>query len=350
MKQEFFGKMSTGEDLSLITLENKKGMSAVLTDMGACLVRLNVPDKDGITRDVVLGFPDAEGYEKNACCYGATIGRSGNRIGNAEFTLNGKKYTLVKNNGEANLHSNPDGFYYRKWNFETEEGDDAESVTFFLYSPDGDQGYPGNMDVEVTYTLTNENELFIQYYGLSDEDTIMNMTNHSYFNLNGHDSGDILNHRVRIDADYITLTDPGLVPTGELLDVTGTPFDFREEKTIGQDIDEDFEELTYGHGYDHNFVVNGGKRVEDAQFIASCTGDKSGITMEVYTDLPGVQVFTANTSDYENGKDGMHYRPRAAICFETQYAPNAINIPSFEQPVLKKDKEDISLTVYRFTT
>ncbi|MBR6405982.1 MAG: galactose mutarotase [Lachnospiraceae bacterium] len=344
-----FGVTEKGEETSLITLKNSKGMIAELTDMGASLVSLIVPDRDGKPVDVVLGYPTSEAYEHNANCFGATIGRNGNRIANGHFVINGKEYQMVRHplNGH-NLHSQPDTFYTRKWGFTTEDGPDAECVTFTLYSPDGDQGFPGNMDIEVTYTLTEDNELMIDYYGFCDQDTVMNMTNHSYFNLNGEGSGDILGHEVQLYSDYITETDSGLIPTGNLTDVTGTPFDFREAKTIGQDIDQDDEALHNGLGYDHNFVVNGGKRQEDAQLIGRVKGDQSGIVMEIYTDLPGVQMYTSNGMEQPNGKNGHAYHNHAGVCFETQFAPNAVNIPAFESPVIKANKEVTTLTVYRF--
>ena len=346
-----FGVTEKGEETSLITLKNDHGMIAELTDVGASLVSLIVPDKDGNPVDVVLGYPESTDYEHNANCYGSTIGRNGNRIDGGHFSINGKEYQLPKNpfNGH-NLHSQPDVFYTRKWGFSTEVGPDAECVTFTLFSPDGDQGFPGNMDVEVTYTLTQDNELMIDYYGFSDADTVMNMTNHSYFNLNGEGSGDILGHKVTLYADYITETDSDLIPHGELIDVTGTPFDFREEKTIGQDINADNEALHYGKGYDHNFVVNDGKRAEDAQLVGKCVGDKSGIVMEIYTDLPGVQMYTSNGMEQPNGKGGKAYHTNGAVCFETQFAPNAVNIPEFESPVIKANREVTTLTVYRFYT
>ena len=349
MEIKKYGVDKNGEETSLITLKNGKGMIAELTDMGAALVSLIVPDKNGNPTDVVLGYPNSESYEHNANCYGATIGRNGNRIGNATFVLNGVRYDLPHPPfSKHNLHSQPDVFYTRKWNFETEKGDDAESVTFFINSPEGDQGFPGSMDVEVTYSLTEDNELMIDYYGLCDKDSIFNMTNHSYFNLNGAGSGDVLNHKVTLYADAFTATDADLIPTGELTDVTGTPMDFREGKTIGQDIKADYEPLKFGKGYDHNFVVNGGEVQEDAELIGKCVGDKSGIFMEIYTDLPGVQMYTANGMEQPNGKNGLQYHTNGAVCFETQYFPDAMNHENFAHPVIKAGEEKVSLTVYRF--
>ena len=330
-----FGVTESGEETSLIILKNKNGMIAELTDMGASLVSLIVPDKNGNPVDVVLGYPNSTDYEHNANCYGATIGRNGNRIANGHFVINGKEYQMVKDpqNGH-NLHSQPDTFYTRKWGFSSEDGPDAQCVTFTLYSPDGDQGFPGNMDVEVTYTLTEDNELMIDYYGLSDQDTIFNMTNHSYFNLNGRDYPTILKDRVWIDADSFNETDDRLVPTGVLTPVEGTPMDFRKEKEIGQDIDADYEPIRQGHGYDHNFIVNDGKVQDEADLVAYCIGADSGIKMEVYTDLPGVQMYTGR---------------RDAVCFETQYCPDAVHHPNFASPIIKAGEEKRSLTVYRFS-
>ena len=349
MLTEKFGVTEKGEETKIFTLKNKNGMEARVSDMGAVLVSLIVPDRAGNPVDVVLGYDTSEDYEHNRACLGATIGRSGNRIDGPSFELNGKTYVLPSTGPGVNLHSGPDTYFTRKWNYTTEEGPDAESVTFFMMSPDGDQGYPGNMDIEVTYTLTDENELLIDYYGCSDQDTIMNMTNHSYFNLNGQGNGDVLNHKVKLYADYFTATDARLVPTGELVDVTGTPMDFREEKTIGRDIHADYEPLRFGRGYDHNFAVNDGKVQEDAELIAVCTGDLSGIRMEVYTDLPGVQMYTANTT-HDHGKGGAQYGIHSGVCFETQFFPDAVHHPAFASPVIRKGEENRSLTVYRFMT
>ena len=350
MEKKAFGILENGEKITLYVLKNHNGMEAAVTDLGAVLVTLKVPDKDGKLTNVVLGYDSFDLYAKNPSYFGATIGRSGNRIDRGEFEINGKTYQLAVGPDNVNLHSAPNGYLTRKWNVETEIGDDAESITFYMTSPDGDQGYPGNLDIEVTYTLTEDNELMIQYYGLSDQDTIFNMTNHSYFNLNGDASGDVLGHIVTIHSDAITKTDERLIPTGELMDVSGTPFDFREPKTIGQDIGADDEALRFGHGYDHNFVVNSGEVQEDAELIAVCEGEKSGIIMEVYTDLPGVQMYTSNGMNFPHGTDGAHYGNHQAVCFETQYAPDAIHHPNFASPVLRANEERMSLTVYRFFT
>ncbi len=350
MEQLRFGSMKDGTNVCLFTMKNKNGMEAVVTDLGAGLVALRVPDKSGKLIDVVTGYRTVEEYEKNPVNFGACIGRNGNRIDGPAFTLNGETYKLPETQPTVNLHSGPNGYCHRKWDYETEVVEDSETVIFYLFSEDGDQGFPGNLDVEVSYTLTDDNELMIEYYGLSDRDTVFNMTNHTYFNLNGHDSGTVLNHKLTLLSDAYCPTDARQITTGEKKDVTGTPFDFREEKTIGRDIFADDEDLMIGQGYDHNYIINGGHVKEDAEYFGTLTGDISGISMEMYTDLPDVQFYAANKTDYANGKDGAYYGKHCAACFETQYAPNAVNLPEFVSPVIKANEERTSLTVYRFIT
>lgn len=337
-----FGSLKNGQKVRLFTMENENGMSASVTEYGANLVNLNVPDKRGELKDVVLGYDDVTGYEKGTASFGATVGRNANRIGGAAFTISGITYELEKNDNGNNLHSGPDVYNKRMW--ETEVQEDGK-ITFMLYSPDGDQGYPGSLDMRVTYELTEENELQITYDAVPDQDTVINMTNHSYFNLNGHDSGDVLAHKVVLDADYFTRADAESIPTGELVDVTGTPMDFRKARLIGEAIDADYEAIRFGGGYDHNWVLkNNGKFGK----VAQAEGDKSGIVMEVKTDLPGVQMYTANFLDGEPGKDGALYAKRSAVCFETQYFPDAVNKEEFESPVCKKGERYHTVTTYKF--
>lgn len=336
-----FGKTSDGRETWLYTLTNKNGMSASVTDYGAALVNLFVPDKDGRMQDVVLGYENGAGYEAGEASFGATVGRNANRIAKASFRLMGVTCILEKNDHENNLHSGRD--YYNKRIWEAEEKDDA--VTFVLHSPDGDQGFPGTLAIRVTYRLTEDNALVIRYYGVPDKDTLINMTNHSYFNLNGHDSGDILNHELCIDADYYTRTDENSIPTGEFTEVSATPMDFRTPTHIGASINGSYEAIRLGHGYDHNFVLkNDGKFVK----VAKAAGDDSGIFMEIWTDLPGLQVYTANYLNQEPGKMGAVYGARAAVCFETQYFPDAIHHDNFKSPVCKAGKAYETATQYRF--
>lgn len=340
-----FGVTEAGDKPYLYVLKNDKGTVATVTDYGASLVNVLVADKNGEMKDVVLGFDDVTGYEKNGGNLGATVGRNANRIGGAAFELNGKRYELDKNdNGHNNLHSGFDYYNKRMWEV-TENGDDH--VTFMLHSPDGDQGYPGTIDMYVTYSLDEDNTLTIHYEAVPDQDTVINMTNHSYFNLNGHDSGDVLEHVVTLEADAFTPADAESIPTGEIRPVDGTPMDFRGGQKIGARIDEDYEPLNFGGGYDHNWVLkNEGRFVK----VAEVSSEKSGIRMEVLTDLPGVQMYTANFLDGVAGKDGAVYGKRNAVCLETQYYPDAIHHDNFPGPVCKAGEKYDTRTAYRFLT
>lgn len=336
-----FGITSRG-NTSLYTITNKNNMSVSVTDFGATLVRVLVPDRNGSPTDVVLGYDEAKGYEDGTVFFGASVGRSANRIGGASFEINGVTYKLEQNDHSNNLHSGLDFYNKRIWQV-AEKGED--SVAFVLHSPDGDQGYPGSLDMMVRYTLTDDNALKIDYDAVPDKDTIINMTNHSYFNLDGHGSGDVLEQEVQIYADYFTKADQESIPTGELTDVTGTPMDFRVKKAIGRDIEEPYEALIFGKGYDHNWVLNHHEKFAKA---AEMTGKKSGITMEVYTDLPGMQFYTANFVENERGKDGAVYGMRHAACFETQYFPDAIHKEKFPGPVCSAGENYKTCTVYKF--
>lgn len=341
MKKDF-GTIKSGEKANLYVLKNGKGMEAAVSDFGATWVSALVPDKDGVKRDMLLGYDDAAGYEAGGEAIGAIVGRIANRIAGAEFTLNGKTYKLFKSQGENNLHSAPDFYHKRLW--KTVEEDDSH-VVFELDSPDGDQGYPGALKIRVTYSLDEENELRIAYRAEASDDTIFNMTNHAYFNLNGHDSGDILAHQVWVDADTFTRADEYSIPTGEIVPVEGTPMDFREKKPVGRDIDEDYEALNFGNGYDHNWIING----EGFRKAAEVTADQSGITMEVFTDRPGVQIYAGNFLNNEKGKKGAVYQKRTGICFETQNFPDAINHENFPSPVIRGGDVLETVTAYKFT-
>ncbi|MBB2183879.1 galactose mutarotase [Lachnospiraceae bacterium MD1] len=347
--QKSFGKTSKGEEATLFTITNSNGMKVSLTNYGANVVSIIVPDKNGNFTDVALGFENIAGYEENGPGFGSFIGRHANRIGGAKFELNGKVYELDKNDGENNLHSGFLGYNKVMYDAEYYEDGDIISVEFSRLSPHMEQGFPGNLDVSVTYSLTEDNELVIEYHAVSDKDTIVNFTNHSYFNLSGHDSGSILDHKVWIKANQFTPTDDGLIPTGELRDVSGTPMDFRTIKRIGQDIDADYEPLKLAGGYDHNYVLDiSGAEVEK---VAELIDDRSGRVMEVFTDLPGMQFYSGNfMQPVNNSKDGAVYQKRYGVCFETQYFPNSCNIPSFPSCVLKAGKEFDSVTIYKFLT
>lgn len=342
MKKENFGQTKAGVQASLYTMENKNGMELKVTDYGATLVSLMVADKNCQKKDLVLGYDDVSGYESGTSFFGATVGRNANRIAGASFELGGKTFHLDANEKGNNLHSGLDFYNKRLWEVKQS---DAQSITFALFSPDGDQGYPGDVRIEVTYTLTDSNEVKISYRAIPGEDTILNLTNHSYFNLNGAGEETILNHVVRLDANAFTETDDELIPTGKVIEVTGTPMDFRQEKAIGEDIGADYEPLKLAGGYDHNWVLANQGKFEK---VAEAYSPKSGILMEVLTDLPGIQMYTGNGIESENGKEGKHYGKHAAVCFETQYFPDAVHHENFEAPVCKARETYQTTTVYKF--
>lgn len=341
-----FGKTAGGKAVKMITLANKNGMKVSCINYGANVVSIEVPDGAGNLSDVVLGFDNLPQYEINAPFFGAFIGRHANRIGGASFTLNGKTYELEKNDGENNLHGGTPGYHKVMYDYKTAEGEGYCSVSFTRVSADMEQGYPGCLDFSVTYKLTDDNEFFLIYDAESDKDTIVNFTNHSYFNLNGHNAGEVSGHMVKINSTKYTVTAPDLIPTGEIAGTAGTPLDFSEEKRIGKDIEADFDALRYGGGYDLNYVID--KPVGEFGLAAIAKGE-SGIMMEVYTDLPGVQFYTGNNIGKGlKGKDGAEYGPRSGFCFETQFFPNSCNIPSFPPCVLEAGKKFRSETMYKF--
>ena len=349
-----FGNMKDGREVSLYTIENANGMKAALTDIGATLVSLLVKDRRGIERDMVLGHVDATGYEDGHGSIGGTVGRFANRIGGGRFTLNGRTYELTRNNGPNTLHGGCDPFTKRLWNAADVS---KSSVTFTLKSPDGDQGFPGNMEISVAYSLDDEDTLHIDYAAKSDLDTPLNLTNHSYFNLAGtvaidpedlnHPVGEtpgVLDQIAWINAVSFTPNDDNSLPTGEIRQVAGTPFDFRIPKALGVDIAADYNQLAYGSGYDHNFVIDG----EGYREAAALFCEKTGIRMTVMTDLPGMQLYTANHLKDEPGKYGDVYMPRCAVCFETQFFPDAVNREDFPGGVLRAGEVYRSRTSYKF--
>ncbi len=340
------GKLPGGQPVSRYTLTNGNGVSASFTDLGAIWLTMNVPDKEGHLADVVLGADRVEVLLENPGHMGEPVGRNANRIGGAAFVLNGKTYALAKNNGENNLHSGPDYYRTRLWEAQVEETGLGTRISFGLESPDGDQGFPGHARVTVSYTLTEDDSLQIDYHMVCDEDTVANMTNHAYFNLAGHASGDAMGQLVWIDGDHFTPTDAGSIPTGELQPVEGTPMDFRTRKPLAQEIDADFEQLKLAGGYDHNWALN--HPSGEVALSAKAWDPESGRTMEVYTDLPGVQLYTANGMNTADGKGGAFYGPRSGYCFETQYFPDAVNKPQFASPVLKAGEEYRTVTIYKF--
>ncbi len=341
-----FGKSREGEELSLFEIKNAKGTRVCVTDLGATIVSVFFADKDGDEKDIILGYDSPEGYYKGTCFFGACIGRSGNRIDKARFTLDGKTYQLAVNDNQNNLHSGPDGFDNRKFAL-TAKTDD--SVTLSLEDPDLKEGYPGNFRMSVTYTLTEDDRLQLHYTAMSDQDTVCNLTNHTYFNLGGHDSGSIEDTELWLAArEYTPVRDHEAIPTGEYAPVAGTPFDFTTPKTIGRDIREDNEQLRFVGGYDHNFVLQREKG-ETLKF-AEAIQPKTGICMQAYTDLPGFQFYAGNfITEGEKGKKGAVYGKRSGFCLETQYYPNSINQEGFAKPILKAGETFESTTTYAFS-
>jgi len=340
-----FGKTPEGVAVSIYTLTNSHGMEARITNYGGIVVSLKAPDKTGAMSDIVLGFDTLDGYVNNTSYFGALIGRYGNRIGKARFNLDGHEYKLAANNGENSLHGGTRGFNRAVWTpRELSDG----GLELVYVSNDGEEGYPGNLRVRVTYHLTPANELKIEYEASTDKDTVLNLTNHSYFNLKGAGNGDILDHKMMINADRFTPVDAGLIPTGELRSVNGTPFDFRKPTAIGARINQDDEQLKLGKGYDHNWVLN--KSANSLSLAARVEEPTTGRVLEVHTTEPGVQFYTGNFLDgTAKGKGGKTYGFRSGFCLETQHFPDSPNKPSFPSTVLRPGQQFHSTTVYRFS-
>jgi aldose 1-epimerase len=336
-----------GKEVSLYKLKNKNGVEATVTNFGATLVSLIVPDKNGNLSDVVLGYDDLEGYVNDKPYLGSTIGRYANRIAHGQFTLNGTKYAVPQNDGDNSLHGGFKGFNKAVWDGEELSG--ASAVRFRYISKDGEEGYPGNLSVEVTYTLTDANELRIDYAATTDKDTVVNLTNHAYFNLAGEGRGDILDHEVVLHASRFTPVNSNLIPTGELKSVKATPLDFTTANVIGTRIGSADEQLKLARGYDHNFVIDGTNH-NALSHAAQARDPKSGRIMDVFTTEPGIQLYTGNFLDGSAiGKAGKPYTFRSAFCLETQHFPDSPNRPSFPTTTLRPGEKFQSTTVYRFS-
>jgi len=333
----------------LYTLKNSRGMEAAITSYGGIVVSLRVPDRDGRIADVALGFDRVEEYRKEHPYFGAIIGRYGNRIAKGRFTLNGVEYKLAQNNGENHLHGGIRGFDKVTWMAREFRAAGGPALELTYTSRDGEEGYPGNLTATVTYTLTENNELRIDYTATTDKDTVVNLTNHTYFNLAGQGEGDVLGHQVTIAADHFTPVDAGLIPTGELRSVEGTPFDFRQPHAIGERIGVQDEQLAFGKGYDHNFVLNGPEGT--LRPAARVVEPGSGRVMEVLTTEPGLQFYTGHFLDGSiRGKSGTAYRHRYGFCMETQHFPDSPNNPYFPTTVLTPGQKYQTTTTYRFST
>ncbi len=339
--KESFGYLSDGREVFRYTLINDKASVSIL-NLGGIIQSLVVPDRNGNKTDVVLGYDDVSGCEKwRGNYFGALIGRFGNRIGGAHFTLNGKEYTLFANDGENHLHGGKEGFNAKIWNV-IPKGEDTLSLS--LFSPDGEEGYPGNLTVRVEYQLKGT-ALMIRYHAESDADTVINLTNHAYFNLAGEGNGTIEDHLLTLHADAFTAIDKNGLTVEQIIPVENTPFDFRVRKAIGQDIHAENDQLQNGGGYDHNFVLNSIHSLSEAA-VVYCP--RTGIQMRVETTQPGVQLYTGNMITPQTGKKGHPYGKRSALCLETQHFPNSMACTSFASPVLRAGEMYDEETVYSF--
>lgn len=338
-----FGTYPDGREIHLYTITNRNGMQVAVTNVGAALVKVICPDEKGVMADVVLGFDSGEGYLENPSFFGAVIGPNANRTGGASFELDGRLCQLDVNDGKNNLHSHKEkGWHKRFW--EASISDD--SVTFSLEDTDGNLGFPGNKKASVTYSLDGENALKLHYHADSDKRTLLNLTNHTYFNLDGHGSGSIEGHILQLAASRYTPADAGSIPNGEIAAVEGTPMDFREGKKVSRDIGADFQQLEFAGGYDHNWVIDGWDG--SLRRFATLQSPVSGRRMEAYTTLPGVQFYAGNFIAHQIGKEGASYGFRSGMCLETQYFPDAVHKPAFPSAVFGEGKAYDSVTVYRF--
>lgn len=343
INKEEFGKMPDGTQIYKYTIENINGVRVGILSLGATLHSLFVPDREGEMKDVLLGFDDVEGYLERSSYQGASVGPVANRIGGGAFVLDGKKYDLIKNeNGETCLHSGGE-FSFAPWKAIIT---DTDSIEFSYVSPDGMNGFPGEVRACITYKLGANNDLHIKYKAVSDQKTFMNLTNHAYFNLSGYDAGDILSHELKLYCSAITPVDSKSIPTGELMNVDGSAFDFRDSKRIGDEIDNSEEQLGFTGGYDHNFVIDNadGSLVKCAEVYEPVSGRR----MHVYTTMPGVQFYAGNFLKGEAGKENKPMNKRSGFCLETQFYPDTPNKSAFPQCVFEAGEEFISETVYTF--
>lgn len=348
LKRNNWGKMPSGEQIDLYTVRNSNGIEATITSYGGRVVTLKTPDRQGRFEDIVLGFDSLDGYLAKNPYFGALVGRYANRIANAEFTVGGKTYYLARNDGPNSLHGGLKGFDKVAWQSKPVEVDEGPAIELTYLSADGEEDYPGNLKVTVRYTLTDKNELKIDYQAATDKETILNLTNHSYFNLLGHAAGSILDHLVMINADEFTPVNEHLIPTGERRRVAGTPFDFRKLEAIGTRIDEKEQQLKYGIGFDHNYVLNKGHSALVP--AARVTEPSTGRTIEVSTTEPGIQFYTGNHLDGSvRGKGGVIYGFRSGFCLETQHFPDSPHHPEFPSTALKPGQEYRSTTVFTFS-
>lgn len=347
IQKQDFGVTPKGQAASLYTITNGDGTSVSLSDFGARIVSIVVPDKNGVLGDVALGYKDAQAYTQQGRYCGAICGRFANRLRAARFCLDKTEYTLAKNDGNNTLHGGKEGYDMKLWHASPSPNGDA--ITFSLLSPDGEEGYPGNLMMTVVYTFTSNHALSIEYKAVSDKETIINLTNHAYFNLQGHNTGAVENHLMQINASFFTPIDEEILPTGEIRPVEGTAFDFKKPTAIGLRADDADVQLQRAGGYDHNFVLD--KTGRDAlECAAVVTEPKTGRVMEVYTTKPGIQLYGGNFMKDFEGKDEATYTYREGFCLETQYFPNSVDVTHFPTPVVLAGQMYLHTTEYRFST
>lgn len=338
-----------GQNTQLYTLTNGHGIAVTISNYGGTITSIKAPDKEGKMEEITLGFDSLGQYLKEHPYFGALVGRYGNRIAKGKFQLDGKSYTLAANNMGNHLHGGPVGFDKVVWKAEVIERDGLPGLELSYLSPDGDQGFPGNLEVTVVYSLNNNNELSIDYHATTDKKTIINLTNHTYFNLTGNTKRDILDHQVTIYADRFIPVDNTLIPTGELASVEGTPFDFRRGMTIGEKINAEDEQITFGGGYDHCWVINRPKNSDELVFAAKVVEPTSGRKLEVYTTEPGIQFYTGNFLDGTlTGIGGVVYEKRFGLCLETEHFPDSPNQPNFPTVTLEPGSSYATRTIYKF--
>lgn len=345
--KELFGKLNDGREVYAYTMKNSCGASVKIMNLGATIISINVPDKNGVLADVVCGYDDVNSYLTNSGYQGAIIGRYGNRIHNSCFTLDGKEYKLYNNEGSNHLHGGKEGFDKKIWTAKSWEIGNIMYIEFSYLSVDNEEGYPGNLSVKILYSFDSENVFSINYKATTDKKTVLNLTNHAYFNLGGYNSGRIENHSLWIDADYVSVVDEKLIPTGEIISVENTPFDFRKEKLVGKDIEAEDTLLRYGQGYDHNFVLNSDGTIKH---IATLKDTISERVMKVYTNQTCVQIYCANCINEEESpfKNGVTQKKRCAVCLETQHSPDSPNHSEFPSTELNPGELYDYTTVFKF--
>jgi aldose 1-epimerase len=348
LEKRAFGAANDGRPAEAYLLSNKMGMEVAITNCGGIVLSVKVPDRTGELADVVLGYDDLRGYLVDKAYFGAIIGRHANRIAHAKFTLNGVDYLLAQNDGENSLHGGTKGFNKQMWDARDVSTKNLPALELSYHSKDMEEGYPGNLSVQVVYSLSVKNELRIDYSATTDKDTVVNLTNHSYFNLAGHGSGDILGHELTIHAQHYTPVDATLIPTSQTLSVHGTPFDFTRAEVIGSRIEQDDQQLKFGHGYDHNWVLNS-KGEHPLSLAAEVYEPASGRALEVWTTEPGLQFYSGNLLDRTiRGKEGKAYPRRSGFCLETQHFPDSPNHPAFPSTLIRPGQRFYSTTIYKF--